>query len=460
LKIFISFLYTVLRSFFLRLLLLIFPIICFPVFAPLYAQTSLNGLYQNYNAFQTKGDNELLAGRNRFRLQLNSPISRGNLSAELDFIQRYNEENPIEIQLRELYADLYFDQSDLRIGIQKIVWGRATGGFITDILTPVDLREFLTQDPDDLRFGLTALNYTRYFDANSLQFVVSPLFQPDLLPPADSRWFPIQTIPSPLPIRYQDAERSNNIKNIQIALRYGYRSSPNFDLDLYLMNWSHPMPAYAITINFLNLPDLATVDLTETYNQSLMAGFSSAIRLGSNFTLNVESLYVNRRLFTFLPVPISLLEDALTDIQSGFQLLQEFDLRDDGYLLKKPWLNSMVGFQTDQLGFTINAQAYLEAIFDYEDRILPRRLYPYATLILNRPLLRDRLQIVFLTRYNIYAEDFWTQLQGIYEVDDGIELSLGANLFGGKDITPFYGHFTFNQFKENSFIFTKIAVYF
>jgi hypothetical protein len=191
-----------------------------------------------------------------------------------------------------------------------------------------------------------------------------------------------------------------------------------------------------------------------------MAGFSSAIRLGSNFTLNVESLYVNRRLFTFLPVPISLLEDALTDIQSGFQLLQEFDLRDDGYLLKKPWLNSMVGFQTDQLGFTINAQAYLEAIFDYEDRILPRRLYPYATLILNRPLLRDRLQMVFLTRYNIYAEDFWTQLQGIYEVDDGIELSLGANLFGGKDITPFYGHFTFNQFKENSFIFTKIAVYF
>lgn len=439
-----------------RIILILF----IPAFAPLSAQTSLSGLYQNYNAFQTTQENELLAGRNRFRLQLNSSISRGNLFAETDFIQRYNEETPVEFQLRELYADLYFDQSDLRIGVQKIIWGRAAGGFIADILTPVDLREFLTQDPDDLRFGLTALNYTRYFGANSLQIVASPLFQPDLLPPSDSRWFPIQTIPSPLPIRFQSADFDNSFSNIQLALRYGLRSSSVFDLDIYLMNWNHPMPAYSIRINFLNLPDLATVDLTETYNQSLMGGFSSAIRLGNNLTLNVEALYVNRRLFTFLPVSVNLLEDALTDLQSAFQLLQEFEFRDDGYILEKPWLNSMVGFQTDQLGFTINGQAYLETIFGYEDRMLSERLFPYATLLLNRPFLRDRLQMVFLTRYNIYAEDFWTQIQGVYELDDGIEVSLGANFFGGKEVTPFYGHFTFNQFKENSFIFSKVAVYF
>ena len=459
-KIFISFLHTVSIKFFLQILSLFLPALLISGCAQLSAQTSLNGLYQNYNAFQTTQDNELIAGRNRFRIQLNSSISTGNLFAEVDFIQRYNEETPIEIQLRELYADLYFDRSDLRIGIQKIIWGRAAGGFIVDILTPVDLREFLTQDPDDLRFGLTALNFTRYFGSNSLQIVASPLFQPDLLPPADSRWFPVQDIPSPLPIRFQDEKFENNLSDIQLALRYGYRSSPRFDLDLYLMNWSHPMPAYAININFLDLPDLATVNLTETYNQSLMAGFSSAIRLGSNFTLNVESLYVNRRVFTFLPVSTDLLENSLTDIQSAFQLLQEFELRDDGYLVEKPWLNSMVGLQTDQLGFTINAQAYLEAIIDYEDRLLSQRLFPYASVLLNRSFFRERMQAILLTRYNINAEDFWTQIQGIYELDDGIEIALGTNLFGGKEASQFYGHFTFNQFKENSFIFSKIAVYF
>ncbi len=459
-KIFISLLNTVLRSFFLRSLLLIIPAFLIQGFAPLSAQTSLNGLYQNYNAFQSTQDNELIAGRNRLRLQLNSSISPGNLFAEIDFIQRYNEDTPIEIQLRELYADLYFDKSDLRIGVQKIIWGRAAGGFIADILTPVDLREFLTQDPDDLRFGLTALNYTRYFGANSLQIIVSPLFQPDLLPPSDSRWFPVQDIPSPLPIRFQEEKFENNFSDIQMAIRYGYRSSPGFDLDLYLMNWSHPMPAYAIDINFLDLPDLASVNLTETYNQSLMAGFSSAIRLGSNFTLNIESLYVSRRVFTFLPVSTELLENSLTDIQSAIQLLQEFEFRDDGYLIKKPWLNSMAGFQTDLFGFTINAQAYLEAIIDYEERMLPERYFPYVSILLNRPFLRERLQTVILTRYNINAKDFWTQVQGIYEFDDGVEIALGANLFGGRETSPFYGHFTFNQFKKNSFIFSKVAIYF
>lgn len=426
----------------------------------LSAQTSLNGLYQNYNAFQTTQDHELIAGRNRFRSQINSSITPGNFSAEVDIIQRYNEDSPIEIQLRELYADLYFDQSDLRIGIQKIIWGRATGGFIADILTPVDLREFLTQDPDDLRIGLTAFNYTRYFGANSLQIVATPLFQPDLLPSFDSRWFPVQDFPSPLPIRFQDAKIENNIGNIQLAVRYGYRTSPNFDLDLYLMNWTHPMPAYAININFLELPDLANVNLKESYRKSPMAGFSSSIRLGNNFTVNLESMYVHRRRFTFLPVSTELLENSITSIQSTFQLLQEFELRDDGYLTDKPWLNSMIGFQTDQVGFTINTQAYIEYIVNYEDRILQERAYPYVSVLVNRPFLRERLQTVFLVRYNIDANDYWTQFQGIYELDDGIEIALGANLFGGQESSPFYGHFAFTQFKENSFIFSKVAIYF
>lgn len=459
-KIFISFLYTLLRSFILNAYLPCFLAFLFLVCGEISAQTSINGLYQNYNAFQTTQDNELIAGRNRLRLQLNSSISSGNLFSEIDFIQRYNEDEPIEIQLRELYADLYFDQSDLRIGVQKIIWGRAAGGFVTDILTPVDLREFLTQDPDDLRFGLPALNYTRYFGANSLQLIASPIFQPDLLPPSDSRWFPVQDIPSPLPIRFQDAETENNLSDIQLALRYGFRSSPFFDLDLYLMNWSHPMPAYAISINFLELPDIATINLTETYKQSPMVGLSSAIRIGNNFTLNIESLYVQKRVFTFLPVSTELLESSLTSIQSAIQLLQQFELRDDGYLTEKPWLNSMIGFQTDQLGFTINTQAYLEYIINYDEQILPERLFPYVSVLINRPFLRDRLQALLLTRYNVDAKDFWTQAQGIYELDDGIEIALGVNLFGGQNTSPFYGHFSFNQFKENSFIFSKVVIYF
>jgi len=445
-----------------QLVLFFFSIFLFTISSStLLAQTNVNGLLQNYNAAQTTGDHEFVAGRNRLRLQLNTSTSAGNIFVETDFLHQYAKRNgETEIILREAYFDRYYDKSDLRIGRQIISWGRATGGFVTDILSPVDLREFLTQDPADLRLGLTAINYQRYFGSNSLQLVFNPVFEPDRLPPPDSRWFPVQEIPSPIPFNYLRQEDGFKVSDMQLASRFSYRSTTSLDLDIMMMYWSHPMPAYALNINPFNFPDPPSVDLFESYHASPMGGISLEWLISDNWKIQTEQLFVYERLFTFLPVSVNRLEQALEDLPTALQVLQEFEVRDDGYLLNKPWLHSMAGIETEQLSTLISLQFYLETIFNYEDRILPQQLYPYVTLLTNRAFLRDRLQITTLSRYNFYAEDFWIQAQGTYEIDDGFEFALGTNLFGGKPITPFYGHFTFNQFRENSFIFSKISVYF
>ncbi len=427
----------------------------------LRAQTNINGLLQNYNAVQTIGDHEFVAGRNRLRLQLNTSTPAGNIFVETDFLHQYaKRDTETEIIIREAYFDRYYDKSDLRIGRQIISWGRATGGFVTDILSPVDLREFLTQDPADLRLGLTAINFQRYFGSNSLQLVLNPVFEPDRLPSPDSRWFPVQEIPSPIPFNYVQQEEGFELSDIQFASRFSLRSPSSLDLDAMLMYWAHPMPAYALNINPFNFPDPPSVDLFESYHASPMGGISLEWLIGDNWKIQTDHLFVYQRLFTFLPVSVNRLEQALEDLPTAIQVLQEFEIRDDGYLLKKPWLHSMAGIETEQWNTLISLQIYLETIFNYEDRILPQQLFPYATLLTNRAFLRNRLQISTQSRYNFYAEDFWIQAQGTYEVDDGFEVSVGTNLFGGKPITPFYGHFTFNQFRENSFIFSKISVYF
>lgn len=38
--------------------------------------------------------------------------------------------------VRELYFDIYFDNMDLRVGKQQIIWGKADGVFITDVVSP------------------------------------------------------------------------------------------------------------------------------------------------------------------------------------------------------------------------------------------------------------------------------------------------------------------------------------
>ena len=52
--------------------------------------------------------------------------------------------------------DLYFDNFDLRIGKQQIIYGKAEGVFITDVVSPKDLREFLLPDFEEIRMGITA----------------------------------------------------------------------------------------------------------------------------------------------------------------------------------------------------------------------------------------------------------------------------------------------------------------
>jgi len=426
-----------------------------------FAQNSVGGYYQNYNALQTTPDYEIIAARNRFRLQFNPSISNGSFFSETDIIHRYAERAEAEVLIREIYLELYFDKSDLRIGKQVINWGRSNGAFVTGILSPLDLSEFLTQDPSDLILGVTSLNFTRYFGSNSLQFVFAPVFEKDRFPSPDSRWFPLQTIDAPLPVQYRPYEYDGTVSDMQAAIRYSLRSPASFDLDLMLLYWTHPMPSFSLSVELFNdFPNPPSVDLSETYRVSPMAGYSLNWQLGSKLSLLSESLFVTDALFTFLPVSVKRLEDALESVTDAFLVLQEFEIRNDGYLLSKPWLQTMLGVQTELSGTTISLQGFLETIFLYEDRILPQQYFPYATLFMNRSFVRDRLQVLTGGRYNFFGNDFWFQFQGIYELSDGIELSSGINLFGGEEISPFYGHFTFNRFRDNSFLFSKISLYF
>jgi len=419
-----------------------------------------SGSIKNYNAVQIYDNNELVAGRNRFKLQFKQNMSFGELVAEVDLIDRYSSGREFELLPSELYADWYTSSFDIRVGKQSIIWGKSNGAFVNDIITPVDLREFLTQDMSDLRVGVTAFNVRRYFDNSSLQLILSPALATDLLPDAESRWFPVQTLPSVTPVRFEDPTYDNNLSNIQLAARFSWRPTLSLDVDLMAYHWAHPMPAYFIQPNFLTFQQLPEVTLRETYKTSPMAGYSMTWQPGDTWIFSAEGLFVNERLFTFLPVSVNSLEDAIENPLEAIQVIQEFDIRNDGYLLTKPWIQQMIGVQTSFKGVTAGLQGYFEIILSYEDRILPQRLFPYVSAFGQRSFLRDRLQVFTVGRYNVYGQDFWAQLQGTYEIADGFEFTLGSNVFGGPTISPFYGHLSFRQFRDNSFIFAQTAVYF
>src|SRR6056297_466211 len=93
-----------------------------------------------------------------------------------------------EIGMREAYLDLYFPSMDIRVGKQAIVWGEAEGAFITDIVSPQDLRSFILADFTEIRMGVPAVKVDYFTGPLTFEAVWLPRFVPTAQPDADSIW--------------------------------------------------------------------------------------------------------------------------------------------------------------------------------------------------------------------------------------------------------------------------------
>ena len=63
-----------------------------------------------------------------------------------------------DLELRELYVRAPIGRTFLTLGKQQIVWGKADGVKVLDVVNPQDFREFILDDFDDSRIPLWALN--------------------------------------------------------------------------------------------------------------------------------------------------------------------------------------------------------------------------------------------------------------------------------------------------------------
>lgn len=428
---------------------------------PANAQVDLSGFVRNYNALQHLPDHQILIGRNRLRLDLSKSFSMGEINISNDVQNLYSASaDSIEYTLREAYADLYFQNSDLRVGRQIIVWGRAEGTFISDILTPVDISEFLTQDFADLRKGVTALNYIHYFGSDFLQLVLNPVFNPNEIPDPSSRWFPRQIVPTTINTVYNKEEREPRLANMQWAGRYAFRSNLNFDLDVSLMYWHDPNPAYFKDISTDLGTEAGSLELTETYTQSFIAAYSGSMQLSDKLILTSESAYYNRKSYDYLSDELRSLNLQNPNLVEQLQIAQLFTQNSDGFLKQRPSLISMVGLQYELFDVTISTQFINEHILRYDSEIVQEQDYYYSTLLLQRSFSRKRWSFRSFGRYNYRGNDFWINPELTYSGIDAFEATVGSQLFGGEEPGPFYGHLSFTNFAPSSFSYLKISAYF
>ena len=123
------------------------------IFIPgLQAQSiGLTGYVRNYTGVLLNGDNEYSIIQNTLNLNVEQSKDKIAFKANPYIYQYPNQE--MEIGLREAYLDIYFNSVDVRIGKQQIIWGKADGVFITDIVSPKDLSEFENKEVFGYGYG-------------------------------------------------------------------------------------------------------------------------------------------------------------------------------------------------------------------------------------------------------------------------------------------------------------------
>jgi hypothetical protein len=433
----------------LRCFVAVFAIVLLPKF--LQAQLTVNTTLRHESAAFTAAMNEFAFSRNLVSLGAAHRSTNWSADVSLQIRQSLLDSTRINpsIRLRQAYIEYSAHRFDLRVGRQIITWGRSEAGFNSDFITPLDLSEFLTQDVTDIRLGITSFKLTLYMDANALEIIVIPVPEMSELPAIGSRWnlFPdngitITNTRGPTP----------KLGNTQYALRWIGRPNLATDIDLALFSGFNQVPALRKSIRLTPEQQFDGIQASYTYPRNIAFMLSGQYRTNSNLAINAEAVYWNQKAFDLLP----------TELRSGNMnqpTAAFFAAASSGFLIEKPFFSGMLGLAAAITGTRIDFQYQFETIVDFSTDILQDQSFHSFTLLATRSAMGELMQLRMLSRYNLNGHDFWINPDVTYDLADGLQLSAGVHAFAGRDPKEFYGHLSFQQFRNNTFAYMKLTAW-
>ena len=383
---------------------------------------SLTGYVRNYAGVLLHGDREYSIIQNTFNLNVEQ--SKGKVAFKVNpYIYQYPD-LPMEFKLREAYLDIYFNTVDLRIGKQQIIWGKADGVFITDIVSPKDLSEFLLRDFDEIRMGVTALKADYYVGDNTFEFVWLPTFTPTVFPPEGSIWRPKMPFPVRPTFNYSRSRVTPSLENSEM---FGKFSALTSLVDLELMAgyaWDDDPTMHAVKRVDPATHRLLGLTIYPEHHRLTIGGGSFSTTIGP-FVLRGEGAYYHGKYFG------------------------SNDPRLPESVVKKNYLHYLLGLDYTLWDVHLSGQFIQQRILDYDDYIVQDENTNMGTFLASRDFLNETLNLQLFVYYGFNNNDALIRPKVTYDLADGFEILVGANIFTGTEGW-------FGQYDNNDMIYTKV----
>lgn len=383
---------------------------------------SISGFVRNYTGVLTNGEKDFSILQNTLNIVLEQ--KKEKIAFRVNPYLYHYFDNDLELGLREAYVDLNFSNFNLRAGRQQIIWGKAEGVFITDIVSPKDLSEFLLRDFDEIRMGVTSLKAGYYFGNSALEAVWVPVFTPTRTPEEGSIWYPVLPFTITPTFDYSSSEVDKSLENSEVFIRFSSMGS-KADFEIVGGYFWNDDPALHIT-KIIDPESMQLSGLTARpeHHRLSMAGMSISMPLGP-LVLRGEGGYYSGRFFQ-------------TEAPSA-----------QDATIEKDYLHYMAGLDYTLAGIRLSTQFIQEYIPNYETGLLNEEFETTMTFLAKKDFLRERLWLELFSYVGINNKDALIRPKISYSLADGFDIQAGANIFTGTE-----GRF--GQYNNNDMIYMKL----
>lgn len=382
----------------------------------LNAQIVHHGFVRTHLGALTEQGGEYSVLQNTFDWKLD--FGKGDVALYVNPVFNYDALNDnLDITLRQAYMDIYFDNFDLRIGKQQIIWGKADGVFITDIISPRDLSEFILPDFDEIRLGIDAIKFDYYLGNSTFETVWIPTFQSTIIPDKNSIWAPaMPDFPMSVNYDYSNADVENKLSESEIALKYSYLGSA-IDFELMAAYMWDDNPAMHI------YPQSDTLIIKPEYHRLPLVGTSFSKAVGGAVVRGETAYYFDKRFSA-----------------------EDFSVNG---IKEKDYLHYLVGYDHNWFGVNVSFQFIQEYIMDYEEDMRNDEFSNTMTFLASKTFINETLELSLFSYYGINDNDALLRPKLSYDFSDGFNVLLGTDIFIGEE-----GNF--GQYNDNDMVYMKV----
>ncbi|MFQ5454770.1 MAG: DUF1302 family protein [Nitrospirota bacterium] len=330
------------------------------------------------------------------------------------------EEAKEEIEIKELYIDALFEDVDIRIGRQLVFWG-VSDFRITDDINPINFREFILRDIEDLRIPLWMGKMDYYYGDNNIELLLIPdiKFHEPALNGSEFEFF--RRLPD-------DKVPETNINNTEWGVKIGgIKRGIEWSINILSVFDDFPSAFRLLRTDILctNQATVSTVIFSPRHPRLTISGGSFRGIL-NRFVISGEAAYITGKYFGIDPG----IKDCEDIANAGSRLIEFNRILGE---LQKDYVKGAIGTAFSVMGADIAIQLWQQYILNYDERIMEDGYQVSFSLFFRRPFYKERYIPQALVLYFVNGAQFLYRPKISYRYSDDIKFTIGMDIFAGKE---------------------------